>query len=147
MRRSACGGRNLSLERTLLARRQFGPDPLLLALGVAGRLPWTLRPPAAGAPPPEPDLELRRCDPDEVGRGQPEDARPLRLPAGLAVERLARASLRSPDLLPAVVLGPGYQQACRLALAEPAPERTDRRQLRQRVLLLAREQFERIPDQ
>src|SRR6266567_5811337 len=111
MRRSACGGRNLSLERTLLARRQFGPDPLLLALGVAGRLPWTLRPPAAGTPPPEPNLELRRCDPDEVGRGQPEDARPLRLP-GLALDRLARASLRSSDLLPAVVLRPGYRQAC-----------------------------------
>src|SRR6266516_6406499 len=135
MRRSACGGRNLSLERTLLARRQFGPDPLLLAIGVAGRLPWTLRPPAAGAPPAEPDLELRRCDPDEVGRGQPEDARPLRLPR-LTLDRLARASLRSPDLLPGVVLGPGYQQACRLALAEPAPERTDRCQLDQRVLLL-----------
>src|SRR6266516_4974258 len=121
---SAFGGRIPPPERPLLARGQLGPDPLLLALGVAGRFPWTLRPPAAGAPPAEPDLELRRCDPDEVGRGQPEDARPLRLPR-LTLDRLARASLRSPDLLPAVVLSPGYQQACRLALAEPAPERTE----------------------
>jgi len=55
--------------------------------------------------------------------------------------------LRSPDLFPGVILGPGYRQACPLALAEPAPERADRCQLHQRVLLLAREQFERIPDQ
>lgn len=84
---------------------------------------------------------------EELAQLKPQDARPLRLPAGLALHRLARASLRSPDLLPAVVLRPGYRQASPLALAEPAPKRTDRRQLHQRVLLLAREQFERIPDQ
>jgi hypothetical protein len=119
----------------------------LLAPGVAARLLWPRRPRAAPAPPLKPELELGACDPDEVGRGQPQQGWPLRLPAHLALERLPRASLGGADLLPGVLLDPGRRQAQPLAPAEPAAEGADRGQLHERVLLLPREQLEHVPDQ
>jgi hypothetical protein len=129
------------------ARPQLGPDPLLLPLRVAGGLRRALRPPLGSAPKAQPDLQLGRRYPDEVGRGQTRNPRSLRPLPGLALDCLARTSLRPADLLPAVVLGPGRRQGRPLLLAEPAAERAKRGQAQERVLLLAPEQCEGITDQ
>ncbi len=129
------------------ARPQLGPDPLLLPLRVAGGLFGALWPPLGSAPEAQPDLQLGRRDPDEVGRGQTRNPRSLRPLPGLALDCLARTSLRPADLLPAVVLSPGRRQGGPLLLAEPAAERAERGQAQERVLLLAPEQCEGITDQ
>jgi hypothetical protein len=128
------------------ARPQLGPDPLLLPLRVAGCLLPTLCPPLGSAPEAQPDLQLGRRDPDEVGRGQTRNPRSLRPLPGLALDCLARTPLRPADLLPAVVLGPSRRQRRPLLLAEPAAERAERGQAQERVLLLA-EQSEGVTDQ